>query len=424
MHLRVFWQEDCRPGRTVGPTVVRSVLAAALVTMAAACKRAGDAGGAGGAPPPPQVTVSPPVEKEIVEWNEYIGRTDAVESVEVRARVSGYLQQIAFKPGDIVKKDSLLFVIDPRPYQADLDRAKAQLDQAEAQLKLGEADFSRAKDLRQKNVTSGEEFDTKSSTYKQNQGTVGSARAAVETAQLNLDFCYIKSPIEGRVSRENITIGNLVQPSTTADGILTTVVSIDPIYAYMDVDENTILNYIKLNQEGKMKTAREARVPLYLALQNEKGFPHEGYVDFVDNRIDAGTGTMRVRGVFKTWDPLLTPGFFVRVRAAASPKYKALLLPDRAVGVDQNQRFVVVVKPDKTAEYRTVTLGPIVDGMRVIREGLKPGESVVITGVMRARPGAPVDPKEEKLTTPPDDQTDVSKATPPLNAGATQTPKP
>ncbi len=385
------------------------MLAGALLAItgsAGGCKRPG---AAAAAPPPPQVTVSTPVQKEIVEWNEYIGRTEAVESVEIRARVSGYLQQIAFKSGDIVKKDSLLFVIDPRPYQAELDRVKAQLAQAEAQLKLGESDFNRAKDLRQKNVTSGEEFDTKSSAYKQNLGNVGSLKAAVETAQLNLDFCYIKSPIEGRVSRENITVGNLVQPSTGNDGILTTVVSIDPIYAYMDVDENTILNYIKLNQEGKMQTARNSRVPLYLALQNEKDFRHEGYVDFVDNRIDPGTGTMRVRGVFKTWDSLLTPGFFVRVRAAASPKYQALLLPDRAVGVDQNQRFVVVVKPDKTAEYRTVTLGPIVDGMRVIRDGLKPEDLVVTTGVMRARPGAPVDPKEEKLAVPPDDQVGAGK---------------
>ncbi len=352
------------------------------------------------AAPPTKVTVAAPTEKEIVEWNEYIGRTDAVESVEVRARVSGYLMSVDFKAGGIVKKGDPLFTIDPRPYQADLDRANGSLQQAQAQLKLAQSDLDRAKDLRQKNVIAANEFDNKAATFLQSQGATAVAEAAVETAKLNLEFCYIRSPIEGRVSRENVTVGNLVQPSTGQDGILTTVVAVDPLYAYVDVDENSILNYIKLNEEGKLKTAREVRVPLFLGLQNEEGFPHEGYVDFVDNRISPGTGTMRVRGEWKNWDTLLTPGFFVRVRAAASPKYKALLVPDDAVGTDQGQRYVYVVGADKKAEYRTVKLGPISDGLRVVREGLKPGEQVVVNGLMQVRPGVTVDPQPAAAPAP------------------------
>jgi RND family efflux transporter MFP subunit len=300
---------------------------------------------------------------------------------------------VDFKAGSIVKKGDLLFTIDKRPYQADLDRANGQLKEAQAEQKLAEANFNRATDLRSRNVIAVDEFDTKSAAYLQSQGATSVAEAAVETAKLNLEFCSIRSPIDGRVSRELATVGNLVQPNATAEGVLTTVVAVDPLYAYMDVDENAILNYIKLSNEGKLKTARETRVPLFLGLQNEEGFPHEGFVDFVDNRITPGTGTMRVRGQWKNWDTLLTPGFFVRVRAAASPKYKALLVPEDAIGVDQGQRFVLVVGPGNKVEYRTVQLGTLSDGLRVIHEGLKPGENIVVNGLMRAQPGAVVDPQ-------------------------------
>jgi len=222
--------------------------------------------------------------------------------------------------------------------------------------------------------------------------------AEVETAKLNLEFCSIRSPIDGRVSRENVSVGNLVTPNTLQGGILTTVVAVEPLYAYMDVDESAILNYIQLSKEGKLKTAREARVPLFLGLQNEEGFPHEGYVDFVDNRITPGTGTMRVRGQWKNWDPLLTPGFFVRVRVAASSLYKALLVPDDAIGVDQGQRFVFVVGADKKVQFRTVKLGTLGDGFRVVREGLKPGELIIVNGLMRAQPGEVVDTEMAEAT--------------------------
>lgn len=366
----------------------RFVIAFSLLALAG-CHREVQAPSA----PPPKVTIAPVTEREIIEWNEYIGRTDAVESVEVRARVSGYLVSVDFKAGSIVKKGDPLFTIDKRPYQADLDRANGQLKEAQAEQKLAEANFTRATDLRSRNVIAVDEFDTKSAAYLQSQGATSVAAAAVENAKLNLEFCSIRSPIEGRVSRELYTIGNLVQPTAGAEGVLTTVVAVDPLYAYMDVDENAILDYIKLSNEGKLKTARETRVPLFLGLQNEQGFPHEGYIDFVDNRITPGTGTMRVRGQWKNWDTLLTPGFFVRVRAAASPKYKALLVPDDAIGVDQGQRYVLVVGPGNKVEYRTVKLGTISDGLRVIHEGLKPGENIVVNGLMRATPGTIVDPQ-------------------------------
>ncbi len=352
------------------------------------------------APPPPKVTVAPVVEKEIVEWNEFIGRTDAVQSVEIRARVSGYLTSVDFKPGSLVKKGDLLFTIDERPYKADLARAEGQLQQARAQQQLAEADFKRVKELRDRSVVAVNEFDNKSSVMMQSLGGTTVAEAELENAKLNLEFCSIRSPIDGRVSRENVSVGNLVQPNATAAGVLTTVVAVDPLYAYMDVDESAILNYIKLSKEGRLKTARETRVTLYMGLQNEEGFPHEGFVDFVDNRITPGTGTMRVRGQWKNWDALLTPGFFVHIRVAASPKYPALLVPDEAIGVDQGQRFVLVVGADKKVQYRTVKLGTLSDGLRVVHEGLKAGELIVVNGLMRAQPGSIVDAEVAAPPTP------------------------
>jgi multidrug efflux system membrane fusion protein len=344
-------------------------------------------------PPPPKVTVTPALEREITEWNEYIGRTDAVESVEIRARVSGYLTSVDFTPGSLVKKGDLLFTIDDRPYRADLARAEGQLQQARAQQKLAESDFERARKLRAGDVVAVTEFDNKLAAFLQSQGGTSVAEAELETARLNLKFCSIRSPIDGRVSRAEVTAGNLVQPNSSREGVLTTVVAVEPLYAYMDVDEGAILNYIKLSKEGRLKTAREVRVPLFLGLENEEGFPHEGFVDFVDNRIVQGTGTMRVRGQWKNWDQLLTPGFFVHVRVAASPKYSAVLVPDEAIGVDQGQRFVFVVGTDKKVQHRIVKLGPLSDGLRVVRDGLKAGEAIITNGLMRAQPGALVDPE-------------------------------
>ena len=346
------------------------------------------------APPsgPLPVQVAPVIQKEVVEWDEFTGRTEAVESVEIRPRVSGFITEVAFKAGAEVKKGDLLFVIDPRPYQADLDRANADLERTQAQSKVSEIDFKRAQELRAKSISSAEEFDQKAAAYQQAAASSRMATAAKTSAELSLEFTRIVSPIDGRMSDARVTLGNLVQAGAGADNVLTTVVSIDPIYVFVDADENRILKYMKLNAEGKRKTARNEALAAFIQLGNETDFPHEGTIDFVDNRVDATTGTMRARAVFKTWDRLLTPGFFVRMRIAAGPPAQATLVDDKVIGSEQGLKYVFVVKPDKMIERRTVKIGPIVDGLRVVREGLKAGEQVVATRLQMLQPGMPVQP--------------------------------
>jgi RND family efflux transporter MFP subunit len=336
------------------------------------------------------------VEKEVAEWDEFTGRVEAVESVEIRPRVSGYITEIQFKAGAIVKKGELLFVIDPRPYQADYDRAAAELERAQAQLKLAEVDLGRAKELRATKVIAPTEFDQKAAASQQASAAVRAAEAAKNSATLNLEFTQIRSPIEGRVSDERVTVGNLVQPGPGAESVLTTVVSIDPIYVKVDADENTVLKYVKLNEEGKRTTAREARVPAFVELGNETGFPHEGYIDFVDNRLDPATGTMRARVVLKTWNPLITPGFFVRVRIAGMTSYRAALIDDKVISSQQGVKYVFVVKPDNTIERRNLETGTIFEGKRIVKSGLKDGERVVSTRLQLVQPGMAVKPVPEE----------------------------
>jgi RND family efflux transporter MFP subunit len=342
-------------------------------------------------PPPPSVTIAKPVQKEIVEWNEYTGRTDAVESVEIRPRVSGYIDSITFKAGDLVSKGDLLFVIDPRPYQAALDQAIGQLRQAEAQQQLAEANFARASKLRKTNVISREEYDTNAAQKIQADAQGVAAKAAVNSAQLNLDFTQVKSPINGRISRERVTIGNLVQSDST---LLTTVVSIDPIYAYFNVDERTVWKYVEQIKRGLLPDARSAQTPLFLQLESEKGFSHEGVINFIDNTFNSSTGTLQVRGRFLNSDGFLIPGAFVRIRVPATPTYQAILVTDRAIGTDQAQKFVLVLDENNVVQLRPVQLGPNVDGLRVVRNGLKGDESVIINGIVNARPGSKVSPQD------------------------------
>ncbi len=264
---------------------------------------------------PLPVNVVVAVEKEVVEWDTFTGRMEAAESVDIRPRVTGYIQELKFTPGTntLVKKNDLLFIIDPRPYQAEMDRAAGELERAEAGLQLGELDFKRANELRAKNTISSSEFDQKLAAQKQAQAAVGVAKAAYAAAKLNLEFTEIRSPIDGRISDERVKVGNLVQPGAGPESILTTVVSVDPIHVYVDIDENRVLKYIRLDEEGKRQTGRRVSIPAYVALGNETDFPHAGVVDFIDNRLDPNTGTLRARGVFKSWNPFLTPGLFVRM---------------------------------------------------------------------------------------------------------------
>jgi RND family efflux transporter MFP subunit len=348
---------------------------------------------------PLPVNVITAVEKEVTEWDEFTGRIEAVESVDVRPRVSGYITEIHFKAGAVVHKGDLLFVIDPRPYQADLDRATANFEQAEAQVKLAQIDFKRTQALRQKNVVSPEEFDQKAASLQQAEASGRSAKAARDSAVLNLDFTRITSPITGRVSNERVTIGNLVTAGST-DTVLTTVVSVDPFYVYIDADENSLLKYLKLREEGKRKSAVDGQIPAFIELANETGFPHEGYIDFVDNRLDPNTGTQRARGVFKTWNERLAPGFFVRMRIPGGGKYRAVLIDDKVISSQQGVKYVFVVKADNTIEHRNIETGAIFDGKRIVKKGLKDGEKVVSTRLQIVQPGMPVSPIPEKEVPP------------------------
>jgi multidrug efflux system membrane fusion protein len=356
-------------------------------------------------PPAPQqgplpVNVITAVEKEVTEWDEFTGRIEAVESVDVRPRVSGYITEIHFKAGAMVSKGDLLFVIDPRPYQADLDRATANLEQAQAQVKLAEIDFKRTQALRQKNVISPEEFDQKAASLQQAEASGRSAKAARDSAALSLDFTRITSPLTGRVSNERVTVGNLVTAGGT-DTVLTTVVSVDPFYVYIDADENSLLKYLKLREEGKRVSAVDGKIPAFIELANETGFPHEGYIDFVDNRLDPNTGTQRARGVFKTWNERLAPGFFVRMRIPGAGKYQAVLIDDKVISSQQGVRYVFVVKADNTIEHRNIETGAIFEGKRIVKKGLKDGEKVVSTRLQIVQPGMPVSPVPEKDAAPP-----------------------
>jgi len=344
--------------------------------------------------PPPSVTVSKPVRKEIVDWNEFTGRTAAVNLVNITARVSGYIVNIPFKEGDMIHKGDLLYQVDPRPYQDAYEQALGQLKQAQANQQLQEVTYERQAHLQQTNVIAKEDYDTALSNKNQAAAQVISAQAAVNAAQLNLEFTRVISPIDGRVGRQLVNIGNLVQADSTQ---LTTVVSIDPIYAYFSMDELAALGYQRLVRDGKLASTSDGKAVVYLRLQDENGFPHEGSVNFADNTFDATTGTLLIRASFPNHDGFLTPGNFIRIRIASSPQYEALLVADRAVGTDQDQSFVYVVDSKNIAQLRHVTVGPMADGLRVVKSGLKPDDVIVANGILKVRPNSPVKPENGSM---------------------------
>src|ERR1700756_2557819 len=342
------------------------------------------------APPPPPVTVATPIRKEVVEWDEYTGRTEAVESVEIRPRVSGYIDQISFKEGQLVKPGDVLFVIDPRPYQDALDQANANLQSADAERQLQVANLARAERLFKTNVTAKEQYDTSVADRNKAEGQFAQARAAVNSALLNMDFTQVKSPIQGRISRQLVTRGNLVQADST---VLTKVVSVDPIYAYFNVDQRTVQKYRDQIQNGQLQDPRESSMPVYIQLEGETGFPHEGINDFVDNTFNASTGTLQIRGRFENKDASLYPDAFVRIRMAGTPKHEAILITDRAIASDQGQKFVLLVDNNSIVQVRPVEVGPVVDGLRVVRKGLGPDDHIIVNGLVNAQPGNKVTPQ-------------------------------
>jgi membrane fusion protein, multidrug efflux system len=348
------------------------------------------------APPLQAVTVAPVPEREISDWDEFTGRLEAVDQVEIRPRVSGYIQRVTFTEGREVRKGEVLFEIDPRPYQAELARAQAELDRAKSAASLAASDVQRAQNLVKAQAISREEYDSRTSAEAQGGASVKAAEAAVETARLNLEWTRVRSPISGRVSNAQVTPGNLVQAGPPAT-LLTTVVSMDPMYVYFDSDEQTYLRYAGRTRSGGSNW-RTARLPVYLGLANEDGFPHEGRLDFVDNQIDPNTGTIRTRAVFSNKSRALTPGLFARVKLVGDHKRKALLVRDAAIGTDQDRKFVLVVGAGDTLAYRPVVLGRLVDGLRIVDSGLQPGEKVVVNGLMRVRPGMKVAPQLAEMT--------------------------
>jgi len=346
-------------------------------------------------PAPPSVSVVLPVKREVVEWDEYTGRLEAPASVDIRARVNGYLEQVHFREGKPVKKGDLLFTIDRRLYKAELDRAFAEHERALNQAALAKNDAERATRLIETQAISTEDFDNKTKTYASALALVKSAKATLDAAELNYEFTEIRSPIDGRIGRALITEGNLISGGAGGVGasLLTTVVSQDPLYCYVDLDERSVLKYLALRKEGKRVSALDAEIPVEVALANEDNFPRKGRVDFVDNKLDPTTGTVRCRAVIDNPDRTLGPGFFARLRLPGSGKYSALLLPDRALGSDQSQKFVYVVNAEQKVEFRLVSVGPMIDGLRVVKSGLKPEERVIVEGLIRVRPGIPVQAK-------------------------------
>jgi RND family efflux transporter MFP subunit len=343
-------------------------------------------------PPPPEVTVAHVLSRDVTEWDEFTGRLQAVDTVDVRPRVSGYVAAVRFVEGAIVRRGDLLFQIDPRPFQAEVDRLRAELARARATAQRAESELRRADRLSAENAIASEERDRRASFAQESSAQTAAVEAALRAAELNLEFTQVTSPIAGRVGRAIVTEGNLVSSGPGEATLLTTVVSLDPVYAYFDADEQIFLKYTSGGGADPRSRQRSSDFPIRMALANEEGFPRQGRLDFLDNQLDGATGTIRGRAVFRNTDGLLTPGLFVRLRLAGTGSYHGLLIQDRAVGTDLSKKFVYVVGPKQEIEYRAVTLGPMVDGLRIVRSGLVAGEPVVINGLQRVRPGAQVTP--------------------------------
>jgi RND family efflux transporter MFP subunit len=384
-------------GRSIEQTLndLAGTLTAALSGSTGPASRATNA-----ALPPPEITVSQPAVRKTIEWDEYTGRFDAVEAVDVRARVSGYLTEVNFTDGQEVKAGDLLFQIDPRPFERALDQAKAQLDEASVHVSNSSLDVERGRPLLKSEAISKKTFDDRENLVREATAAVKVAEARVKTAELELSFCRIAAPISGRISRTLVTRGNFVSGggNDTGSTLLTTIVTQDPIYIYFDVSENNALKYQRLTRASGKGASGMVGAAVSVGLPDEQSFPHAGKLDFFENRLDAGTGTLRARAVVPNAEGLFSPGMFARVRLQGSPDYQALLLPDEAIGTDQATRFVYVVGSNDVPERRTVELGPLVEGLRVVRTGIDPDDWIVIRGQQRILPDQKIIPKRTPIT--------------------------
>ncbi|MDB5362000.1 MAG: efflux transporter periplasmic adaptor subunit [Rhodospirillales bacterium] len=349
-------------------------------------------------PAPPPVTVSAPVQKAVTEWDEYTGQFAAVDYVEIRARVSGYLTEIHFTDGQLVNKGDLLFIIDPRPYEIELQQAQAQHATAEATLDLANRELQRAATLREKDFVAQSTYDQRLQTMKSAAASVEAGKAAIRQAQLDLEFSHITAPVTGRISLHQVSIGNLVAGgSNGTPTLLTTIVSLDPIYLNFDMSEAQFLSYERAVAEGRLKSNRGTGVPVFARLTDEQKWTREGTLNFIDNQIDRSAGSIRARGIFPNPNFFLTPGQFGRMRIPGSEPYQAILVPDASVVTDQSAKLILTVAEDGTVVPKPVRLGPMIDGLRVIRSGLDAKDRVVIDGLVRARPGTKVTPQPGEI---------------------------
>jgi membrane fusion protein, multidrug efflux system len=361
--------------------------------------------------PPPPVTVSQPVVRNVTDYDFYIGHVAAVETVEVRARVRGYLDKVNFTDGQVVKLGQLLFEIDPRPYKTTLEAAEAQLAAARAALELARSEYARSSILAETKAVSQSELETWKAKEGVATGEKLKAQAAVDQAQLDLGFTKIHAPIGGRTSRTQVTAGNLVNAGG-GETLLTTIVTVDPVYVYFDVDERALLQYREQFRKGQKQpgpepSLKDLKIPIHVGLEGEQGYPHEGLIDFADNRVNASTGTIQVRGVLPNPKRVLDSGMLARVRVPVGDPHKAILITERAVGTDQGRKFVYVVTDQSVAERRDIDLGRLSEGMQVVTDGLKPEDWIVVNGIQRVRDGARVEPKRSSMPGAPSDKANL-----------------
>jgi len=367
---------------------VRPVLLVTALSLAACSEKPAQSPAAAA----PSVTVATPVKRTVTDWDEFTGRFEAVEQVDIRARVGGFVTRVGFSDGELVHKDDLLYLIDSRPYDAAAAQVDGQLADARARVELGKRELDRTLELQRSQNVADAVVDQKRQALQAAEASVIQSQAALKRAQLDIEYTHVLAPIDGRVSRHLVSVGNLVQGGDAGATLLTTLVSLDPIHIYFDMDEQTYLRNNKLWFEGKRPSSRDTPNPVQILLAGETKPSHDGGMDFVDNRLDVSTGTLRVRARVPNQDLSILPGQFARVRLIGSLPYDALLIPDTAIASDQSRKIVFVVKEDDTVEARAVTLGPLDEGLRVIREGLRAEDRVIVDGIQRARVGAKVTP--------------------------------
>jgi multidrug efflux system membrane fusion protein len=385
-----------------------SILAAAVLT---ACS--GSHAEEAGMPPPPSVSAAPVLVKQVSQWDDFSGRVEAVESVELRPRVSGYIDKVNYVEGQEVKKGDVLFTIDARSYRAELDRATAELNRARTQAQVSRSEADRARRLSDQQAISTETWEQRRAVSEQALAQVQAAQAAVDAARLNMEFTQVRAPINGRAGRAMVTAGNLVTAGDSAS-VLTTLVSLDKVHVYFDADEGTFLRYAQMARKGERPSERDSELPVKVGLSGETGYPHEGKVDFLDNQVTRSTGTIRVRALLDNADRAFTPGLFARVQLLGSGQFQAMLIDDKAVLTDQDRKFVYVVDKDNKAQRRDIELGRTADGLRIVEQGLKAGDRVIIDGVQKVfMPGMPVQAKAVAMQ--PAGGTVAPKATAALN---------